>query len=399
MISVQDAQSIIHSHLPPPFSIPLPLADTLGHILAIDIPAERDHPPFDRITHDGIALSYHALQAGQRSFRVAGFAAAGVCRQVLADPEHCMEVATGAPLPQNCDTVIPYELFSIENATAILPEAMALTIGNALHRQGSDARRGATLLQAGARIGAIEMAVLAANGVAMPRVFQKPCIGMLSTGDELVAVDAPIEDHQIRRSNDATLQAALRQHGFCAVETRWEPDDKMRIRTCLEQLLSRKDMVLVTGGVSRGKHDYIPEILASLGVEALLHQVAQRPGKPLWFGRTSGGKPVFGLPGNPVSCLTCLMRYVIPALRHMSGDETMITDAVTLEVPIPPHERLTLFAPVRKGRVRGSVLPVPTNGSGDFTGLLGTCGFVELPPSAADYTPGDAVAFYPWASA
>ena len=398
MISVSEAQSMIDAHLPSPVALPLPLRDALGHVLASAVKAERDHPPFDRITHDGIAIAHAALSAGRRHFPVASFAAAGAPRQVLASPQSCIEVATGAPLPQGCDTVIPYELFRLEDRTAILPETLTVELGGSLHLKGNDARKGEIVLQKGQRIGAVETALLAANGIAEPRVFRKARIGILSTGDELVEIGAKVADHQIRRSNDATLAACLRQHGFGQVETQWAPDDQSRIRACLEQLLASQDMVLITGGVSRGKHDRVPEILASLGVEELFHQVAQRPGKPLWFGRASDGKPVFGLPGNPVSCLTCLIRYAIPALRQMSGEANPV-DKVTLEVSWHADERLTLFLPIRPGLIRGSVQPAPTNGSGDFTGLLGSAGFVALPPRAQGYAPGETVAFYPWAPA
>jgi molybdopterin molybdotransferase len=393
MISVQQAEALILQHLPSPAVTTRSLADALSYCLAHPVHAERDHPPFDRITHDGIALNLAALPQDAKHLPVECYAAAGAQRKRLAHPAHCIEVATGAPLPEGCDTVIPYEGLKLINAVAEITSHLP-ALGNCLHRQGSDAKAGQQLLARGARVGILETAILASNGIAQVPVYQKPSIGILTTGDELVDMDALMEPHQIRRSNDITLKAALDLNGFVGAETAWEPDDKTRIHARLQRWLGEKDVLLITGGVSRGTYDYIPQILETLGVKNLFHHVAQRPGKPLWFGTSREGKPVFGLPGNPASSLTCLRRYVIPALCAMSGG-TAHAQEVQLATSTIAHDTLALFRPVSLNALYAAT-PMQTMGSGDFTSLAGSDGFVELPPRAAAYATDESVRYFPW---
>ena len=395
MISVQEAEAIIKDSIPAKKSVNLKLADVYGYILAEPLYAERDHPPFDRVMRDGIAIMASSFQKGCREFHVSGFAAAGAAQIKLDNPLNCIEVATGAPLPAGCDTIISYEDILIrENIARINDIITSVKTGQAVHYKGSDARAEQILLDSGIRIDIPAATLLASNGMADVKVFKKPQVGILTTGDELVAIDGAVAPYQIRRSNDLTLAMSLRANGYSA-KALWARDDKDDIRRHLETLLDEDDLIIITGGISRGATDYVPEILRELDVQCLFHNVAQRPGKPMWYGIAADGKPVFGLPGNPVSCLVCLTRYVLPALSLMSGMEPK-SSSCNLASDLQGHADLTLFAPVSiENKLASSHVP---KGSGDFTSLHGSTGFVELTAGDNAYVTGCEVPFYPWVS-
>lgn len=391
LIAPGEAEALILRQARPVRRETVPLSQALGRYLAQPLHAERDHPPFDRVTHDGIALSAQVVKEGG-IFKVARYAAAGQPQAMLTVRMQCIEVATGAPLPQGCDTVIPYEMLTRHSQGFRVNNAPAA--GQCIHRQGADAAKGRELLAAGTRIGTHELAALASNGMAQVPVFARPTIALLATGDELVEADAPVAAHQIRRSNDVALAAALRENGFPDVQAAWAVDEPAALESALRGVLGR-DVLLVTGGVSRGALDRVPGILRRLEVKEIFHRVAQRPGKPLWFGVGPGGQLVFGLPGNPASCLTCLVRYVLPLLRGMTG-APVINRTVTLNAPARTEAALTLFVPVRVEDGKATILA--TQGSGDFLALLGSDGLAELPPRGAAHEAGEAVRYYPWAA-
>jgi molybdopterin molybdotransferase len=171
------------------------------------------------------------------------------------------------------------------------------------------------------------------------------------------------------------------------------------ITDALAGALAAHDALVLSGGVSAGRFDHVPAALAALDVREVFHGIAQRPGRPMWFGTATSGTPVFGLPGNPVSVLVCLARYVIPALRRMSGAPVGEPPRVALSRDFRFEKPLTCFLPVRLGydqQGRTLAEPRPTGGSGDFIALAGTAGIVELPPGPATHAAGLAVPFHPW---
>jgi molybdopterin molybdotransferase len=177
------------------------------------------------------------------------------------------------------------------------------------------------------------------------------------------------------------------------------PDDPRLMRERLARHLDTHDVLVLTGGVSMGRFDHVPAVLQELGVTQVLHRIAQRPGKPLWFGIAGRGQAVYGLPGNPVSALICLLRYVVPGLLAASGASPARPEEIRLGAAFEVRPPLTFFLPVRLESPvgQGSVaIPQPTHGSGDFVSLLGTHGFVELPPGPAVYPEGHVAPFYRW---
>ncbi len=374
----------------------LPVAQCAGAVLRENVYAERDQPPFDRVAMDGIAV--HS-GAGVHHFRIQATQPAGAPPLTLAAPDQCIEVMTGAVLPAGCDVVIPVEQVTTKDGIASIESTAVLSPGKHVHRRASDQLQGALLLASGTVLHAPEIAVAAAAGMPRLRVSGQPAIILVSTGDELVEPGDPIAPHQIRRSNAYGLAAALRERGFLRVADDHIPDDLPLLRERLRLHLRTHEVLILSGGVSKGRFDYVPQVLAELGVHCVLHGIAQRPGRPMWFGTTTEGRSVFALPGNPVSTLVCLSRYVLPALYAAMGVRSEQSERIALATVLEWKPALTGFVPVRVSHDdwgRPWATPTPTNGSGDFASLALTDGFIELPPGPASFAKGFVTRLYRW---
>lgn len=411
MLTPAEAEKLIRENLPLFPREDCPLAEAHGRILRADVRADRDLPPFDRVTMDGYALRAAALAAGVRTFRVEGVQAAGMVPRTLGGAaDGCVEIMTGAVLPAGADCVVPYEETArVERgAGKIAAEGVAINVaetagkfsaGHAIHRRGSDHRAGALIVGGGVRLTGRELAVAAACGQEFLSVAHRPKIAVVTTGDELVEIGAGVAPHQIRRSNDLALRAALALAGYPRVERFHVRDVREEIEHRLWHLLAEYDVVLLTGGVSKGKFDFLPEELARQGVRKIFHGVAQRPGKPFWFGLSARSTPVFALPGNPVSAYTCLHRYVLPALAHASGALAAPARVAALAAAVMFKPELACLLPVKLSigpRAESLATPEAVNTSGDFAGLVGTDGFVELPAEREEFPAGEIVRFWPW---
>jgi molybdopterin molybdotransferase len=374
-----------------------PLPACAGRVLRSPVRAERDAPPFDRVAMDGIAIRFRS--GAQRSFRMAGMQAAGSPALALASEGDCVEVMTGAILPRGCDTVVAVEQLRMTDGRAELSEDCQPVAWQNVHRRGSDARAGELLLDAGTRLAAPELAIAASAGQAQLLVSRAPRIAVVTTGDELVEPGEPIHDYQVRRSNAYGLAAALSLAGFPPASNLQLPDRVDAMNRALGEVLGNHDLLVLSGGVSAGRFDHVPSVLAALGVRESFHGIAQRPGRPMWFGTHPAGAAVFALPGNPVSVLVCLARYVIPALRRMVCMGAGAQPLAALAQEFSVAKALTFFLPVVLGYDqlgRALAEPRPTGGSGDFISLAGTDGFVELPQGPATHAAGLAVPFYRW---
>ena len=395
MLTPAEASSAIIDAVAPIAVETVPLQVAAGRILAETRVAERDLPPFDRVAMDGIAVRHAVVLGGRRRFRIAGTVAAGQEPIPLVNDEDCLEVMTGAMLPPGADTVVPVEQISLEDGHVSLG-VDTLVPGANVHRRASDGRAGDIVLTPGMRLRAPELAVAASVGCAALKVARLPQIAIVSTGDELVGAEDALKPWQIRRSNVHGIAAQLSERGYSRLSLHHLTDDRGRLLERIADLLANNDVLILSGGVSAGKFDHVPGVLAELGVRRVFHKVAQRPGKPLWFGVTASGKPVFALPGNPVSTLVCLVRYVLPALDHAAGRSKVPVAGAILEDGWAGAGTLTAFVPVRRcGPGHASVRLCPTRGSGDFVSLVGTDGFVELAPGSP-LPPGSTVPFYTW---
>jgi molybdopterin molybdotransferase len=394
-----EAEALVRGQVRP---LPLelrPLESLAGSVLAQSVRAERDQPPFDRVTMDGIAFSCTAWRTGQRRFRISGVQAAGTPPVQLGEPGDCIEVMTGAILPRGCDCVVPVERIDIADGWAQVEDNVPVEPYLNVHTRGVDCREGDMLLASGARLGAPELAVLASAGLPRAQVHAEPRVLIIGTGDELVAPGEPIQEWQVRRSNTYALRAALSLRGFTRLAEDHLGDDPALLKDRIGTHLATHDVLVLTGGVSMGRFDHVPKTMRDLGVREVFHKIAQRPGKPLWFGIGAQGQVVFGLPGNPVSALICLVRYVVPGLMAMMGARTFRVETVPLGAPFRVKPALWYFLPVQVecSALQGMVaMPKPTRGSGDFVSLLGTDGFVELPPGPAEYPVGHLAPIYRW---
>jgi molybdopterin molybdotransferase len=398
ILSVAEAQATIQSHIPVLPAEQVGLRELAGCVLAQPIIMERDQPPFDRVTMDGIAINTRGINASRR-FRIAATQAAGDQPKHLPSDSDCIEVMTGAALPSGCDCVIPVERLQRDADQVAIDDNLQCTAWMNIHRKGSDARQGSTLLHPGQALSAADIAVIASAGYAQVSVRRSPRIALVSTGDELIEPGQPIQDWQVRRSNTYALHAALQQHGHRRLTDAHIADDLKALRTRLGALLADNDVLILSGGVSMGKFDFIPQVLDELHVRCEFHKVAQRPGKPMWFGVRDDGKTVYALPGNPVSTFMCLHRYVLPGLQQAMGRVTVAPEGTILLEAAKGHDELSVFLPVKlQTQANGvmSALPRPTRGSGDFISLLDTDGFVELPPTTSMIAAGSAVPLFRW---
>jgi molybdopterin molybdotransferase len=396
MISVKEALKIVTENAFIPNISEVSLLESAGKVLAEDITADRDFPPFDRVAMDGIAIKINKENSlsergtgGDVLFSIETTQYAGEPQKSLQNPENCMEVMTGAVLPLGCDTVIRYEDVEIQEVDEVKVAKITIPLseisqGQNVHRQGSDRKAGDVLLQKGLKISPSEIAVMASVGKASVKVEMPPKIAVISTGDELVEITANPLPYQIRMSNSYMLSSALERVGVKA-NLFHLTDDKEELFSKLKEILSNHDVILLSGGVSAGKKDFVPEILANLGVKKLFHKVAQKPGKPFWFGKTNEGKTVFALPGNPVSTFLCFCKYFLK-----SQSEQVVLDKDVFFKP-----ELTYFVPTKTYFQDGKLMGTPFEGSGsaDFANLTDCDGFVELPTESQVFKKGEVFEF------
>jgi molybdopterin molybdotransferase len=398
MISVAEADAYIAQHMPHLGVIQVSLDHAAGCVLRQPLYAGHDPPPYDRVMRDGIAVRWR--EPLPRAFVVTGMQMAGMTGLALGENETCIEVATGAVLPQGSDCIIPVEQVRRVGDRYLLGDDCRPVRGQFIHPRGSDCLAGCLLLENGVRLGAPETALLAANGIAQVSVAATPSIAIVSTGDELLPVDAVmLREGSVRRSNDIAIATALRVHGLDHVIREHVADDLAATEAALARLLEAHDVVILSGGVSMGQRDHVPTALTALGVRCVFHRIAQRPGKPMWFGIGPRNQMVFALPGNPVSVLVCAIRYVRPSLLAAQGVMQQLPEQVALADIVGTDDALTRFIPAKlsndsTGRLLASLVPART--SGDFAALPRTHGVVELPPMGGNLPAGHVVAFHRW---
>lgn len=388
MIEVTQAWQIVQQFAWKSDREEIDLDDALGRRLAEDIRADRDFPPFDRVMMDGYAFLHEKQGAGQKTFRLEQTAYAGEPAAQLVDSSSCIAVMTGAPLPVGCDTVIPIELTSkVEDRIAFHTE---LPLGKHVHPKGSDQPLGAVLLRTGDAVDVGAIGILATVGKGRLMVEGLPRVTIVSTGDELVDTTSTPAAHQIRRSNDAVLFAMCKALHLPARRVHLS-DNRDELMHGLREALEKSDAVLISGGVSMGERDLVPGILDELGAQVHFHRVAQRPGKPLWFGTREECR-IFAFPGNPVSATLCATRYFVPWVLGTRPSSAILDEAVAFKPP------LTRFLPVKCTVESGSrfARPVQGNGSGDLAALAGATGLLELPSSTDTFEVGSVHAYYPF---
>ncbi len=387
MISVVEALDILDDHLFVPEPEEVSLQQALGRITAQAFTCDRDLPPFDRVMMDGIAIDFDRYAAGQRTFALEHTAAAGSPRYTLGDPGRCVEIMTGAILPAGTDTVIRYEdlLMDGRNATILVEVKRSQNV----HSRGLDRAQGDVLVPEGKMIGAAEIGVAATVGLPRLSVYQWPRVVVVSTGDELVEIDEIPLAHQIRRSNVYNMMAALQRRGLSADEQHL-PDDSKVVGSAIDQMLASYDVIILIGGSSKGKFDYVPDALERAGVEKHFYKVKQRPGKPFWFGSRDDRTFVFALPGNPVSSFLCFEKYIDHWWRR-SYRQPLEQPQAILDEDITFTPDLTYFLQVKVTHREGRWLATPEqgHGSGDLANLVVADAFMQLPAGRTKYRRGE----------
>ncbi|HMJ67293.1 MAG TPA: molybdopterin molybdotransferase MoeA [Cyclobacteriaceae bacterium] len=390
MISVQQAIEIINQVPFRPSAEKIPLTQATGRVLAEEIRADRDLPPFHRATMDGIAIAFEEFSSGRREFVVEGTQAAGQSQQSIKSKNGCIEIMTGGVLPVGSDTVVRYEDVTINNNIAIIHAPVEKA--QSIHVKGIDAIAGEVLLRHGDVISPAEVALLASVGKSEVLVYKVRSIAIVSTGDELVPVEATPMTWQIRRSNGVALASALSEMNI-ASDLFHLPDEPTILEKELKAIADQHDVVILSGGVSKGKFDYIPDTLEKIGIKKAFHQIKQRPGKPLWFGRNDT-KTVFALPGNPVSTFLCFHKYIKPWIEAGLGIARRQRIAL-LASDFTFKPDLTYFLQVKIDTSEGrfSAVPDPGKGSGDFANLRNVDGFIELPSDRSEFKKGEPFPF------
>jgi len=397
MTTVEQATYIIQNQIRDYGAETVPFEQSVGRVLAEDIYADRDMPPFNRVTMDGIAISYSAFADGLRSFHISGTQAAGDKPLQITDTGHCIEIMTGAVLPDTLDTVIRYEdvLITGSNAEVVID---TIKQGQNIHAKGRDKQYGDIVAASGQMITPAIISIIASVGKTKVLVKKLPRVAIISSGDELVDVHETPAPYQIRKSNNHTINAVLQQHG-CAADMVHIPDDEETTRTEIARCLKSYDVILLSGGVSMGKFDYIPQALQQVGVAKLFYKVQQRPGKPFWFGVNDDGVLVFAFPGNPVATFMCLHRYFLPWLNASVGLDKKNEMYAALSEDFYFEPDLQYFLQVKTTLAADARLiasPLVGNGSGDFANLADTDAFLELPADRNEFAAGEVFRLWPF---
>lgn len=368
-----------------------------------DIVADRDFPPFDRVSMDGIAINFESFKKGQRIFEIENIQPAGSPQLTLENSQKCIEVMTGATLPNNADTVIPYERVKITDGKAKIELEDLIQFKN-IHNRGKDKIKGDLIIAKNTIISPAEIGVLTTVGKSSVLVAKLPKVIIISTGDELVDVHETPEAYQIRRSNVYTLVSLLKRFGIDA-DADHIKDDKTKLKLKIADHFKNYDVLLFSGAVSKGKFDFIPEVLDELGVEKLFHRVAQRPGKPFWFGSRASSdmseqdvyknenkiaKTVFAFPGNPISTFVSCVKYFFPWMQKSLQVDFENPNFAKLSEDVTFNPSMTYFMQVKLENRKGEIWATPYrgNGSGDLASLVQTDAFIELNADKTEFKKG-----------
>lgn len=362
-----------------------------GRALDAPIAADRDQPPFHRATLDGYALRA-AEYAPETPMPVVATIAAGSGHDVPLPRCACVKIATGAPLPTDCDLVIPHE--RSDRGDPVTFTAQTVAAGQGVHARGSDARCGDLLMPSGTTMGAQHMGIAAAVGAARLSVRARPRVVILTTGDEVVDAGAAPHDWQIRNGNAPMLAAALGSMGAEVVAIRHVADDASETAHAVAEALGESDLLVAVGGVSAGERDFVPAALTAAGASEVLRGAAIQPGRPILV-VVAGATMAMGLPGNPVSALACATLFAWPILRVMLGcGGDLPWRAATLTAAAPCNARREVFRPAH---LQGESATVPAwQGSGDLAHAASTNGLARLPIQEEECPAGARVEVLPW---
>ena len=383
MITVDEALDKVLSHIKPLGAEKVSILEALGRVIAEDIDAHRDIPPLDNSGMDGYAVRSEDIRNADANhpvrLNVIEDLPAGFISSRIVGKGEAIRIMTGAPIPRGADTVIPVEDTTKEgDFAAILRPGLP---GENIRRAGEDVKKGERVVSKGDLIRPAEIGMLASVRRSFVSVYQSPVVAILCTGEELVDVDGVLDEGKIVSSNSYALAAQVKECGAIPVQLGIARDRKEEIKEKLLQGL-RADVILSSAGVSVGDYDFVKDVLRDLGIEMVFWRVAMKPGRPLAFG-TIEGKPVFGLPGNPVSSMVSFEQFVRPSLLKMMGHlrifRPMIEAILKGEIHKEPGRRHFVRASVIFERDHYSVTTTGAQGSGILRSMVKANGFVVIP--------------------
>jgi molybdopterin molybdotransferase len=408
MLTIEEALKLVVEKSRALPSRPLPLSEAAGLVLGENITSEVNSPPYDKALMDGYAVRSTDREPQRR---VLEEIAAGDVPRFPLTPGTASRIMTGAPIPEGADAVVQVELTEMVGDSVVRLQNVDVVPGKNMLPLGTSLRIGDAVLKTGAKLRAIEIAVLAEIGRATVAVIPRPKIAVLPTGNELVAVSDRPANGQIRNSNGPMLLVSATRAEADAIELDIARDTHNELAGLIKQGLSA-DILVLSGGVSAGKFDLVPQVLAELGVELVFHKIALRPGKPLWFGvKDDGGRRtlVFALPGNPVSSLVCFELFVRPAIEIFSGRGfaewettqgrlTHAYDHTGGRAACLPA-RLSSAARIAKNRSAEHSSPgveiLAWHGSADMATLTQANALALFPVEARQFEPGDLLDVFP----
>ncbi len=404
MLEYNEALEKISKHVRRLLPVKIPLGGALGFVLAEDIRAKEPIPLFDSSSVDGYAVRVQDIQgAAERhpvELRVQSTVSAGSAQARSLKPLHTIRIMTGAPLPKRADAVVMKEFVTSKGESIIFTSPAK--DGASIRRRGEEFGKGENAFVKGTVITPPVIGMCATLGHASLKVYRKPVVALVITGNEVRSPSSRLRQGQIRDSNSFALAAALTSAGISPSNTLHVRDDKTMISRAFSRALKKADVVISAGGVSVGDFDFVKEVLGDLRVKTVFWKVAMKPGKPNYFG-TRGKKLVFGLPGNPVSAMVSLETLVMPALRKMMGFR--FSDAMRHEAVIEfdlrgsggRTEFVRAFA-TRSGEEHLVVRPAAAQGSHMIGGLASANCLIILPKERGNVAKGESVSirFLPW---
>jgi molybdopterin molybdotransferase len=371
---------------PAPAAEEVALLEAAGRVLAENVAADRDYPPVARSVRDGFAVRSSDLPG---ELRVIGEVRAGESFDGEMQAGEAVEIMTGAPVPRGADAVVMVEHVQLTGDRVGVPRTLEL--GENISAQGCEARSNEALLEPGRRMGFAEIALLATVGRPRVRVFRRPEVAILATGDEIVEVDQTPREYQIRNSNAQALAVQVMRAGGCPRILPVAPDLYAATRELVEQGL-RSDLLLLSGGVSAGKYDLVERVLGDLGAEFFFDRVLIQPGQPLVFGKAQG-KFFFGLPGNPASTMVTFEIFGRAALELLGGQSEPMLPLPWSKLTREFQQKtgLTRFLPATLSRDGSEVTPIRWQGSGDVPTLARANAFLVTDPDREIWSAGELI--------
>ncbi len=391
-LTVEEALERILAGVPemPPREVTL--LEALGRVLAEDVRAERDVPPFTNSAMDGYAVRAQDVASAPARLKVVGEIAAGSMPARAVGPGEAMRIMTGAPLPEGADTIVRVE--DTDNGSDVVIVTAATARRTSVRSAGEDLRAGEPVFARGTVLRPAEIGVVATTGRGRVRIVPAPRVAVLSTGDEVVELDAELRPGQIRDANRYSLSAAVTAAGCDAWTLGIVPDTAEALRAALGEARAA-DAIVTSGGVSVGDHDHVKPVVSEMGTMDFW-SIAIRPGRPLAFGELRDGErrvPIFGLPGAPVSSLLTFELFVRPALLRMAGHQNVLRPRARARlverIEKPPH--LRFFARGIYAAGAGTVRTTGPQGSGILNSMARANCLIDLPPGGARHEPEEMV--------